>query len=100
MSSDHQEIVEMFREHSESDARQFEAITDAIAGSVSKMDEMQAKMDERFDSLEKKIEPLLEVYKGVLFGRNVLYGAAGLLGALATIGAAIVWIIKSFVVKN
>lgn len=44
---------------------------------------------ERLDSMEKKMEPLLEIYNGFVFGRKALIWTAGTVGAITALVAAI-----------
>ncbi len=51
-------------------------------------------LTEAFQSLEKRIDPLLEAYDSVLFGKKFLVGLATIIGSITAIGAAILWIVN------
>lgn len=60
---------------------------------------MGEKIDElskRFEAFEKKLEPILDAYNSVIFGRKLLAGIAVIVGSLAAIGggfyAFVAWI--------
>lgn len=91
------EFIEALKEHAGDDLRQFDAITDAIAGVVRQIEAVDKKMDERFDKVEDTINPLTEAYDGVIFGKKLLTGIAAVIIALAAIGGGIIWVIQAAV---
>lgn len=92
-------FAQALKDHSENDARQFEALTEALAGiakDIGRLSEsvrqLEKNMDKRFEQIDKKMEPLLEVYSGLLLGNKIVIWLAGIVGAFATIGGVIIGI--------
>lgn len=44
----------------------------------------------RFDTLEKRLEPIINAYDSVAFTRKFLVGVASILGAIAVIGGVVI----------
>lgn len=90
-------FAKALQSHAESDARQFEAMTDALAGiakDIGRMSEsihnLDKKMDERFSQIDAGMKPLLEIYSSALLGKKLLVGVTGIIVLFATVGAAII----------
>lgn len=93
--------------HTLDDGKQFEAVTDAIAGiakDIGRMSEtihnMEANMDKGFKAMDAKMGPLLDAYNGVLFGKKLVTGVAAVIIAIAAIGGGIIWTINAAINKH
>lgn len=51
------------------------------------------QLTNRFDAMEKKLDPLVEAYDSVIFGKKFLIGLATVVGSLAAVGGGILWLI-------
>ena len=65
-------------------------------------DESQGRdieMDKKLDSIDKKLDPVLQVYQAVLLSKGFVSGLAGLIVGITVIGTAIMWVINQAVHK-
>lgn len=68
--------------------------SNAILKSLEELHEKFGHMEQRLDSIETKIEPLVELYNGFVFGNKALKWLAGVVGALVVITGAAVAVVK------
>lgn len=47
-------------------------------------------LDRRFDTLEARLNPIIEAYDSVLFGKKFVVGLATVTGAIAVIGGVVI----------
>jgi len=91
------DIRKDFQHHAEEDHK-FQSksteTSDAILKSLEELHEKFGHMEQRLDSIETKIEPLVELYNGFVFGNNALKWLAGVIGALVVITGAAVAVVK------
>ena len=87
-----EKLQESFKDHSESDDRNFQAIRDemrkgfeTVNAGLKKMAEAQA--------------PLTDAYKGTIFAKNFITGIAGVILAIAAFGGAIIWVVNASIQK-
>jgi hypothetical protein len=52
-----------------------------------------------FNTIELKLEPILDVYRSVLLSKSFVMGLAGVILAITAIGAGFVWLINSAIQK-
>lgn len=52
--------------------------------------------NERLNSLEEKIDPVLLAYQSAIFTKNFIVGIASIAGAIAVIGGAVLWFYDHF----
>ncbi len=98
--NDAEQFIEALKDHTKDDTQQFEALTNAMAGIAKDIGRLSEKMDERFDTIDKKMEPLLEAYNGVIFGKKIVTGVAAVFIAFAAIGGGIVWVVNAAISKS
>jgi hypothetical protein len=55
------------------------------------LDQIQS-LDAKITNLDKKVDPIIEAYDGVLLGRKFLIGVGGFAGSMIALGAAIIWL--------
>jgi Mg2+ and Co2+ transporter CorA len=79
------DIVKAFNDHSKEDHKFQEETRET---DLHIQDTLRLIL-ERLDSMEKKMEPLLEIYNGFIFGRKALIWTAGTIGAITAIAAAV-----------
>ena len=53
------------------------------------------EISKKLDAIEKKLDPILDVYKAVLLSKSFVTGVAAVIVAIGAIGAGIVWFISS-----
>lgn len=53
----------------------------------------------RLESIDKKLDPIIDAYKAVILSRSFIVGFAGLVGAVAVIGAGIIWLVNNSIHK-
>jgi hypothetical protein len=70
-----------FEEHIEVDAKNFEEIK---------------KM---FDTINAKLDPILDVYRSVILSKSFIMGLAGVIVAIGAITTGVIWLINSAVNK-
>lgn len=70
-----------FEEHIQADARNHEEIK---------------KM---FDTINAKLDPILDVYRSVILSKSFIMGLAGVIIAIGAIASGLVWIINSAIEK-
>jgi len=68
--------------------------SNAILRSLEELHEKFGHMEQRLDSIETKIEPLIEIYNGFVFGRKAVIWTAGGVGGITVITGAIVAALK------
>lgn len=81
---DMEHLVGAFKEHIADDAKRFDALQDTL-------NDIQTDLKE----IKENIKPLTEAYNGVVFGKKVLMGTAGIVMALASIGGGILWLMNA-----
>ena len=75
--NDYEKLAEAFKDHAESDERNFAEI---------KADIKEIKL---------MLRPLTEAYSGVMFSKSFLMGLAGVILAIGAIGTGIFWLINT-----
>lgn len=106
MSKDIQALTETVHAHSRDDG-EFQAKTRRTDVSIqhllqsitNKLDQkhpdyINRNVEERLGTMEKKMEPLLEIYNGFIFGRKAVIWTSGAVGAIALIVGAVVAFIR------
>lgn len=91
------DIREDFKPHAEEDHRfqvKSTETSDAILKSLEELHEKFGHMEQRLDSIENKMEPLIELYNGFVFGNKALKWLAGVIGALLVITGAAVAVVR------
>ena len=76
-----EKLTEAFKDHAESDARNFEAIAKTL------------------EEINKKLDPVVDVYKAVMLSKGFIVGLASIVLAIGAIGAGIVWVINQAISK-
>lgn len=46
----------------------------------------------RLDDLDKRLDPIVDVYRAILFNKSFLLGVGSVIGALTLIGSAFYWL--------
>ena len=69
-------LREAFKDHAESDERNFLALQKTL------------------EEINKKLDPVVDVYKAVLLSRSFITGVASVVVAIGAIGAGIMWVIN------
>ncbi len=91
------DIMSDFLHHAEEDHKfqvKSTETSDAILKSLDGLHEKLGQMEQRLDSIETKIEPLVELYNGFVFGNKALKWLAGVIGAILVITGAAVAMVK------
>ena len=76
-----EQINEHFKDHAESDERNFKEIREMLV------------------EINKKLDPVVDVYKAVLLSKGFVVGLASVILAIGAIGAGIVWLVNESVHK-
>ncbi len=66
----------------------------SILDSLASIHEKIELINGRLDSIETKMEPMVELYNGFVFGNKALKWLAGVIGAMVVITGAVVAVIK------
>ena len=53
------------------------------------------KIEEMFNTINAKLDPILDVYRSVILSKSFIMGLAGVIVAIGAIAAGVVWIINS-----
>jgi len=51
-------------------------------------------MDKKLNAIDKKLDPILEVYRAVLLSKGFVVGLSSVIVGITAIGAAIIWIVN------
>lgn len=66
---------------------------------MKRMADLLGGMMDRFDKFEKRTDPIVEVYRGVLTVKSIVIGFSSVIIALGAIGVGVVWFINQSVEK-
>ena len=87
--ADHaQEDIAQFGEVRDESRREFDAVHARLDGVATKVD---------IQDLSKKIEPVLDAYKAIIFSKSFVGGLAALIIGISAIGVGVSWFINSLV---
>lgn len=61
--------------------------------SMGEISEQIRELKGEFRAMKQKLDPIIEAYDSVIFGRKFLYGLATVIGSIVAIGGAVIWVI-------
>lgn len=67
---------------------------DNMQRTLGELTEELKELTKAVNVMQQQIKPLVEAYDSVLFGRKFLVGLAGVVGAIAVMGGAILWLVN------
>lgn len=76
-----EQLSEHFKDHADNDERNFKEIREMLV------------------EINKKLDPVVDVYKAVLLSKGFVVGLASVILAIGAIGAGIVWLVNESVHK-
>lgn len=56
--------------------------------------EFHALVLKRLDDLEKRLEPITDVYRAILFNKSFIVGLGSIVSGIVLIGSAILWLLQ------
>jgi hypothetical protein len=71
-------------------------LTQLTKDHISSDEKFQEMILENFEKISEKLDPIVEAYGGVVFGKKLLVGVGAAVLAIAAIGGGVMYIVNFF----
>lgn len=92
MNENQEQVLRQRIRDGATDIERFEAVIDVLAGMARDINDTKHTVEQ----IQTDIMPITQLYNGFIVGQKVFVGAAVVIGALATIGSACIYLFNEF----